>query len=224
MTQIKSSSRLRAEPQATSKISKADRTRATILDSALEFVWSRPFHEMTVNLLMASTGVSRSAFYRHFNDLHAVMKSLLEMVEAEIYEVVQPWFTGVGDPVALIHETLTGLISVCYKRGPFIRAISDAASTDKQVEEEWSQFLWGFEDAGHAVIANDQKQGLTPDFELRPVVVALNHLNVSTIIECFGTRPRKKPEPVLEALSRIWISTLYGEHWCEGKVSNLVRK
>ena len=81
-----------------------------ILDAAMEFVWSEPFHEMTVNSLMSTTGVSRSAFYRHFSDLHAVMKTLLEMLEGEIYEVVQPWFTGVGDPVALVHETLTGLI------------------------------------------------------------------------------------------------------------------
>lgn len=195
-----------------------------ILDAAMEFVWSQPFHEMTVSALMASTGVGRSAFYRHFSDLHDVMKALLETLEAEIFEINQPWFTGVGDPVAMLHETLVGLIRVCYQRGPFIRAISDAAATDKQVEEDWNQFLWGFEDAGHAVIAADQKQGLTPDFDTRAVTVALNRMNAYTIIEAFGTRPRKKPKPVLEALSRIWISTLYGEQWCEDKTSTLVRK
>ena len=195
-----------------------------ILDAAMEFVWSQPFHEMTVNALMASTGVGRSAFYRHFSDLHDVMKALLETLEAEILEINQPWFTGVGDPVAMLHETLVGLIRVCYQRGPFIRAISDAAATDKQVEEDWNQFLSGFEDAGHAVIATDQKQGLIPDFDTRAVVVALNRMNAYTFIGAFGARPRNKPEPVLDALSRIWISTLYGEQWCEKKVSNLVRK
>jgi AcrR family transcriptional regulator len=224
MTLNKSVARLRAVPQATSKITKADRTKALILDAAMEFVWSQPFHEMTVSSLMAPTGLGRSAFYRHFSDLHAVMTALLEMLESEIYEVVQPWVTGDGDPVAHLHETLSGLIRVCYQRGPFLRAISDAAATDKQVEEDWSQFLGGFEDAGHAVIAADQKQGLTPDFDTRAVVVALNRLNAATLIEAFGTRPRKKPEPVLAALSRIWISTLYGEQWCEQKVSNLVRE
>ena len=101
-----SSSRLRADPQPTSKISKSDRTRAEIMDAALEFIWSRPFHEMTVNSLMTSTGVGRSTFYRYFSDLHAVMKALLDMLGGEISVVVQPWYAGVGDPVALLNDTV----------------------------------------------------------------------------------------------------------------------
>ena len=66
------------------KIGKSDRTRATVLDAALDFVWSQPFHAMTVGSLMATTGVSRSAFYQYFRDLHAVMEALLDMLAAEI--------------------------------------------------------------------------------------------------------------------------------------------
>ena len=71
------SSPLRVSPQPSRKIAKSDRTRATILNAALDFLWSRPFREMSVTLLMASTGVSRSAFYQYFNDLHEVMEILL---------------------------------------------------------------------------------------------------------------------------------------------------
>ena len=73
------------------------------MDAALEFIWSRPFHEMTVNSLMTSTGVGRSTFYRYFSDLHAVMEALLDILEGEISAVVQPWFIEVGDPVALLN-------------------------------------------------------------------------------------------------------------------------
>ena len=218
-----SSSRLRADPQPTSKISKSDRTQAEIMDAALEFIWSRPFHEMTVNSLMTSTGVGRSTFYRYFSDLHAVMEALLDMLKGEISVAIQPWYMGVGDPVALLNETLAGLVSVCYQRGPFLRAISDAATTDTRFEKDWKQFLRGFDDLGRARIAADQEQGLIPGFDPRPVCISLNRLNASAMIEAFGQRPRGKSEPVRKALSRIWVSTLYGAEWVEPQSSNLIR-
>ena len=224
MIQKEHSTNLLVITEAPNKTSKSERTKIMILDAASEFIWSHPFHEMTVNALMSSTGISRSAFYRHFSDLHAVMKELLETLEGEIGAVVQPWFTGVGDPVALLYETMNGLIDICYKRGPFMQAISDAAATDKRFEEDWSQFLSGFDDLGNALIIADQKQGLIPNFDPRPVMLALNRMNAHTIIEAFGRIPRKKPEPVKEGLARVWISTLYGVQWCESKTSNLIRK
>ena len=93
-------------PQATLRVGKSERTRAAILNAALDFLWSRPFRDMTVHSLMASTGVSRSAFYQYFSDRHEVMETLLTMLQEEIFTVVEPWLGGVGDPVARIQETL----------------------------------------------------------------------------------------------------------------------
>jgi len=220
----KSLSSLRMSPQPTLKIGKAERTRATILNAALDLIWSHPFRDMTVNLLMASTGVSRSAFYQYFKDLHELMETLLDMLQQEIFDVAKPWLEGVGDPVTLLRETVAGLVHVCYQRGPFLRAITDAAVTDPHLENAWLQFLAGFDDAATARIEADQKQGLIPDFDARPVAFALNRLNAYTLLQAFGQHPRKQPEPVREALVRIWISTLYGSEWFGNESSDLVRK
>jgi AcrR family transcriptional regulator len=211
-------------PQQSTKIAKSERTRAAILNEALDFVWTRPFRDMTVASLMASTGLSRSAFYQYFTDLHEVMETLLTMLQGEIFTAVEPWLSGVGDPVALIRETLAGLVEVCHQRGPFLRAITDAASTDPRLESAWLQFLVGFDDASTACIEADQKQGLIPDFEVLPVAFALNRLNAYTLLQAFGQRPRQQPDPVRVALTRVWISTLYGAEWLEKKSSDLVRK
>jgi TetR/AcrR family transcriptional regulator, ethionamide resistance regulator len=221
---IPPSPRLRAKPKNAGKIAKSDRTRADILDAALKFMWSRQFHEMTVNNLMASTGVGRSTFYQYFSDLHSMMEALLHILEDEISAVVQPWYVGIGDPVALLNETMTGLIRICYQRGPFLRAISDAATTDTRFAKDWGQFLCGFDDMGITRIAADQEQGLIPAFDPGPVCISLNRLNVSTMIEAFGQRPRSKPEPVRQALSRVWVSTLYGAEWVEQESSDLLRR
>jgi AcrR family transcriptional regulator len=220
----KSLSPLRMSPQPTLKIGKAERTRATILNAALDLIWSNPFRDMTVSSLMASTGVSRSAFYQYFNDLHELMETLLDMLQQEIFNVAKPWLEGVGDPVTLLRETVAGLVHVCYQRGPFLRAITDAAVTDPHLENAWLQFLAGFDDTATARIEADQKQALIPDFEARPVAFALNRLNAYTLLQAFGQHPRKQPEPVREALARVWISTLYGSEWFGNESSDLVRK
>jgi AcrR family transcriptional regulator len=218
-----SSSPLRVSPQPSLKIGKSERTRAAILNAALDFIWLHPFRDMTVNSLMASTGVGRSAFYQYFKDLHEVMEILLDMLQDEIFVAAEPWITGVGDPVALIHQTLDSLVRVAYQRGPIYRAFVDAAATDKRFEKAWNQFLGGFDDAACARIEVDQKQGLIPAFDARPVVIALNRLDASMLIEAFGKHPRREPEPVREALARIWISTLYGTEKFKKGTSDLVR-
>ena len=216
-------SRLHVSPQPVLKIGKSDRTRAAILNAAIDFTWTHSFRDMTVNKLMASTGAGRSAFYQYFRDLHEVMATLLDILQVDIFEASRPWVVGVGDPVALLHEALDRMVHVCYTRGPLLRAIADAATFDDRFEKFWNQFLGGFDDASCDRIEEDQKQCLTPAFEALPVAIALTRLDAYTMIEAFGQHPRKQPEPVIETLSRIRIATLYGSEWVGKRSSNLVR-
>lgn len=218
-----SKSPLQVSPQPTPTITKSARTRAAILNAALEAVWSRPFRDMTITSLMASTDLGRSAFYRHFTDLHAVMETLLEMLQDGIVNATEPWYTGVGDPTALLQEGLAGLVRVGYERGPFLQAITEAATTDEHFEAIWNRFIESFDNTIIERIEADQAQGLIADFDARPVAIALNRLNAYTLIQAFGKHPRSQPEPVLQALTRIWVSTLYGAGWPDKQPSTLVR-
>ena len=217
------SSQLRIEPQPVLKIAKSEQTRTAILNSAIDFDWSHPFRDMTVSSVTDPTGIGRSAFYQYFKDLHELMETLLEMVRVEIMAVTGPWFTGVGDPVGMLRDSLHSVMDLCYHRGPILRAIDDAAATDKRLEKSWTQFIGDFNDGISTRIEADQGQGLIPNFAARPVAIGLNHLNIYTVIDAFGRRPRSEPEPVQEALARVWISTLYGSEWIGRGSSNLVR-
>lgn len=224
MSEVGTNERLRAEPEPTLRVGRSERTRAEILDAAFEFLWSRPFREMTVNSLMASTAVSRPAFYQYFRDLHELMESLLETLEAEVLSGAQPWFHGAGDPVALLDESLDELVRICHMRGPFLKAVADAATTDRQMEDAWNGFLGRFDDAVAARIAADQDSGLIAKFEARPLAVALNRLDAYTLIQAFGRHPRGQIEPVKQAIKRLWIAALYGPQWLETRKSGLVRE
>ena len=189
---------------------KSERTRQAILDSAVEFLWSHPFRDLTVGELMLLAGASRPAFYQYFSDLHDLMETLLHGIGDEIFGVARPWFEEDGDPVPLLKETLSGLVSVCYRRGTILRAVADAAVSDEWLERVWTEFVKSFDDAITERIEQQQAAGWVAQFPARPVAMALNRLDASLLIDQFGRRPRGNPEAVRESLTRIWISTLYG--------------
>ena len=216
--------RLVAEPEPIPRIGRSERTRAEILDAAFEFLWSRPFRDITVNSLMATTSISRSAFYRYFDDIHGLMQALLARLESEILEGASPWLSENGDPVALLYESLAAEVRICYRHGPFIKAISDAAGTNAQLEDEWNWFLDRFDDAVSERIVADQELGLIEAFDPRPVATALNRVDAAMYVRAFGNRPRSRPEPVQDAITRVWISTLYGQQWATSRTSTLNRQ
>ena len=223
MSQRRPAERLIAEPEPIPRIGRSERTRAAILDAAFDFLWSRPFRDMTVNSLMATTSISRSAFYRYFEDIHGLMEALLTRLECEILEGVSPWLSNDGDPVALLYESLAAEVRICYRHGPFLKAVSDAAGTNAQLEDEWNWFFDRFDDAVIERIAADQELGLIEPFDPRAVATALNRVDASMYVRAFGQRPRSRPEPVLDAIARIWISTLYGQQWATSRTSGLYR-
>jgi len=197
------------EDRSSSPIRKSDRTRQAILEGALEMLWARPFRDMTVADLMSVTGVSRSAFYQYFHDLHELMETLLQGLENEIFEAANPWFNDEEDAVASLRRSLDGLVRVCHAQGPILRAVAEASTTDERLEQAWSSFLGEFDDTVAARIAQQQEQGLIPAFEPRPMAIALNRLDASLFIHAFGRHPRSNPEAIREAVTRIWTSTLY---------------
>ncbi len=224
MSQRRPAERLFAEPEPIPRIGRSERTRAEILDAAFEFLWSRPFRDITVNSLMATTSISRSAFYRYFEDVHGLMEALLKRLESEILEGASPWLSEDGDPVALLYESLAAEVRICYRYGPFLKAVSDAAGTNARLEDEWNWFLDRFDDAVIERVAADQELGMIEPFDPRTVATALNRVNASLYVRAFGKRPRKRREPVLDAIAHVWISTLYGQQWATSRTSTLYRK
>ena len=189
---------------------KSERTRQAILDNALEFLWTHPFRDLSVSQLMALTAISRPAFYQYFADLHELMEALLEDLQGEILAVAEAWFHGEGDPVALLEESLSGLVKVCYQRGPIIRAVVDAAPMDERLELAWSGFLGVFDRAVAKKIAEHQTAGLIGEFDALPVAIALNRMDVGVMLQHFGRRPRTNPSLVFQSIRRVWTLTLYG--------------
>ena len=180
------------------------------MDTALKFLWSNSFRDLTVAGLTTRAGISRPCFYQYFADLHSLMEDLLKDLEREILSVAQPWIIAETNPVVKLAESLSGLVEVCYQRGPLLRAIFEAAPMDERLEKAWNDFVNVFDDTVTARIEQDQAAGLTPDFEASHVAIALNRMDIGILIHHFGRHPRSRPQPVYQSIARIWISTIYG--------------
>jgi len=190
-------------------LAKSERTHAAILDAALEFLWEHPFREMTVSRLMARTQVGRSAFYQYFRDMHELMECLLNDLQEDIMAGAVPWFAGTGEVTGLLRQSLQALVRVGYEKGPILKAVADAAPNDERLERAWLGLLHHFDDVVAARIEADQRQGLIPELNAREIAKAFNRLDAYSLIDAFGEHPREEPGPLLRAIERIWIATLY---------------
>src|ERR1700704_6947281 len=116
-------------------------TRQAIMAAARALLRERPYRELSVDLVMAQTGLSRTAFYRHFDDIPSLVLRLIADVGRELYEVGERWRAGaLEDLRGSAHEGLRGIVEFMVEHGRLIRAVHDGGATDEMLESGYRQF------------------------------------------------------------------------------------
>ena len=195
-----------------------------ILAAARSFLEERPFREMTVEAVMARTGLSRPAFYVYFRDRYDVAARLLEGVGGLLFAMDRRWLVGgVGERPVGREEAVEALVGALWRSsetfvryGPVLRAISEAASGDSKAEEVYRLgLIERLVQAVAARIARDVEAGLSPA-ELHPeeTARALVLMTERYLLDAFG-KPSSKPSrgetaAVIGTVETVWVRTLYG--------------
>jgi AcrR family transcriptional regulator len=179
-----------------------------ILDSAEGFLRERPLRELTIDEVMSGTGLSRPAFYVYFRDRHDLVLRLIGEIGAELFEMADKWLKG-GD----LRGGVEGVVAVYAKHGPVLRAISDAAVDDPEVEDAYHALVQRFIDATADYIRTEQRDGRAEGMTARRTAAALVWMNERYLSMCLGGgRTRQlKPREVADTLHQIWTRTLYLE-------------
>ena len=181
------------------------------MDSAVRFLWKRPFRDLTVAELMAGNSLSRPAFYQYFADLHELIESLLLDVEVVLQQTANPWISGEGEPIAALRKSLRGVVQACVEHGPILRAVAEAAPFDRRLERVWTAYFRRWDEAVAGRIKAQQREGLIPRMNALRTAHALNALDAALMIAEFGRRPQGDPRAALDTLHKIWVGTLYGQ-------------
>jgi AcrR family transcriptional regulator len=185
-----------------------DVARGEILVAAEELLRDQPFRELRVEELMSRTSMSRSSFYVYFRDRHELLLQLVQQIGDEMFEVADRWYQGSGDGRTDLRDGLDGVVRVYARHGRVMRAISDAATTDPEVEGVYGELIQRFVIASQARIAQEPIAGPADQTEMAIALVLMTERYLSQTLG--AAEPRVTPDVAAEALHAVWTRTLYG--------------
>jgi AcrR family transcriptional regulator len=180
-----------------------------ILHAADALIRERPWHEVTVELIMARTTLSREAFYAYFRDRHGAIARLAESVRREIDARAELWRQGSGDVFADGRAALQGLVELYVEHGALLRALDYAAGQDPDAERIWHEFVDAGDKRSATRIREDIQRGLIPELDPEATARALCAMNREYLFQTVVGNPKPDIDAVVDTLHAIWWRTLY---------------
>jgi AcrR family transcriptional regulator len=182
-----------------------EEARQRILDATRQILQGKPFRDLTVDELMSSTGLSRTAFYRYFPDREAVLLELLEEVWGELADARDAEAVGADFDDATSMARLTELLA---SNQAVLKAITDAAPGDEDLDRAYRAFMHSYWiDDLTARIVEAQRHGLGAGLDPGLAGEALGWMVERMVTQADDQDPRA----VLETLVTIVRKCLYSE-------------
>ncbi len=139
-------------------------TAASIFTATEELLGSRGLAELTVEQILQRARVSRTTFYRNFGSKYAVVSGMLEALQAELVDVMQPWFTrGDRAPQDALRDAITSVAVIWMRHRPILRASAENWHAEPEVGEPWAAMMNGFISDIARQIDTERRTGAAPD-------------------------------------------------------------
>jgi AcrR family transcriptional regulator len=181
-------------------------TRLEIMDAAAAFLRERPFRELSVDTIMGQVGLTRTAFYRHFDDTTDLVLRLLEQLVGRLYPVAERWQASVGESYpAPAREGLAAIVDFFVAEGPLIRAIVDAAVVDDRIETAYRGMRETFISFTAQSLEGLVAAGRLEAVDSLALARALTLMNEAYLLEEFGREPFGDREVALATVERVWL-------------------
>jgi AcrR family transcriptional regulator len=181
-------------------------TRREILAAADRLLREHPYRELSIEVVMEGTGLTRTAFYRHFDDITDLVLRLFAEVGKELFEVAQKWRETAGAaPPAPAQAALSGIVDFFVRHGPLVRAISDAAATDERIEGAYRASINAFVEIAATTLDRLASEGQISLHDTHSVARALTLMNEAYLLDEFAREPYGDPGVALATLQTIWL-------------------
>jgi AcrR family transcriptional regulator len=175
----------------------SDEARRRILCATRELLLDRPFAALTVGDVMSRAGLTRTVFYRHFDDLTQMAPELLPDAEDPLIDQVLR-----GAPQELIEATITGLVRLYADHGRLLRAIDAAAAADPDVATALDRALVGPRRLFETLVADAPHPPANP----REFALLLMATHRAYLLDKFGAGDgsRQNRKDAAAALTALW--------------------
>jgi TetR/AcrR family transcriptional regulator, ethionamide resistance regulator len=182
-------------------------TRERIVAAATELIRERPYAELNVDEVMRAAGLGRTIFYRHFDDLGDLMLRVNRPALAELFEA-QPRVEDIdpGDEEVVIRRGLEPAVAVYTRYGPLLRAMAEAAASDRELAGDQAEIRARFSDQAERYLRLAQARGAASLADVAETAHALRVMTEAYLLDAFGRGPRVSPEVALQTLSEIWLA------------------
>ncbi|MDG1050379.1 MAG: TetR/AcrR family transcriptional regulator [Planctomycetota bacterium] len=180
-----------------------------IISEVVSLLWDHPLRDVTVKMIMEGTGLSRPAFYIHFDSIAELIEERLAVLEELMVGATLQWLSTTDENPETLRSALRDLIEVVVENGATFRAIAEAATLDARLAKTWADFMGQWDAAVAARIRVGQELGYFADVDPEWTAFAINRMDSTVLIEAFGRKPQQDPDTILETIFQIWQRTLY---------------
>ncbi|HEY5108923.1 MAG TPA: TetR/AcrR family transcriptional regulator [Acidimicrobiales bacterium] len=180
----------------------------SILDATEALCSTRPFLEVTVQDVMAATGLSRTTFYRYFPDLDQVLLRLLVGIAADLRSASALWLASDDDPREQLRRSARRMVATFCEHGPLIQAFTDAAGAGSEIHTSWLAVVDGFVQPTVARVEELVATGRADVVEAAETVRALVLLTERYLVTTFGSGDGVPAGVAEDVLVQAWERTL----------------
>lgn len=189
-----------------------DERQRAIVEAFEGLLQTRPMADIAIDEIAAGAAISRSAFYFYFSSKHAVLLELLDRMVAEVDDRL----VGIGvpgdDPAAWWRSCIGVFVDVFGAHRAVSVTLAEAQATVPALRAEWARRSGRWVDQTAATIVAERRRGRAREIvDARATSVALNAMNERVLVASFGgEQPALAPGEVLDVLTDIWCTTIYG--------------
>ena len=176
-----------------------------ILDATEALLADREFRDLTVEDVMASTGLTRTSFYRYFPDLESVLLRWLSELGDELRRTADSWLQ---DPSTGL-EAGVEFVTLYKEHGRLLLAFEQAAGAGTEIDEAWRSILEAFTDSYTQFVIELCEQGLSNIEQPQQTARALVGMTERYLLETYGRGPAVDVTVAAATLAEIWQRTLF---------------
>ena len=185
------------------------KAREKVIAGALKLAEKGPFRDVTVDQIARSAGLSRSAFYTHFQDKQELLLVAVEEASEQLYEMAERWWHGVGPPAERVRRAIEGVVSVYAGEARLLRIAAEVATYDDEVRALWLDIAERFIEATAQHIRAEQEVGLIPrSLDPRATAESLFWMAERCCYIYLG-RGERTAKQVVQGLLPVWVAALY---------------
>lgn len=189
---------------------KGDQRRAALLESLDHHLQESSLESINIADISRRAGVTRSAFYFYFESKAVAVAALMEEMYDEIFVAAGLLSSTEGTPAKRIEKMLRELFGALDRHAHLFAAMLEARATSGAVRTMWESDRQSFVQPLADVIQRERDAGRAPGgpdaVVLATVLLELN----DRMLERIALGSTLTRDQQVEALSTIWLRTIYG--------------